>query len=192
MLYSSPRIVIYSGGDSVPERPATVWTDSGFFTGIAAAWTWGGFLEEASSVFRGISTIATFGYKGPKYRVGLEIRPEWDFTLGVFRLPVTISGGTDIFQVFGGPAYTFGEPSLSLGKEERHYSGGRAWLWELGISAAFPPIRIGSGALSFFGELAWQPYFLEEGEDFSFRHDVTANLRISTGLRYLWLFAPLK
>jgi hypothetical protein len=154
--------------------------------GLGVAWTWGGFFEGAPSVYRGISTLATAGYKGPTYRAGLELRPEWDQALGVFRLPVTLSLGTDTFQVFFGPTYTFGEPRLSLEGGERHYTGGDAWLWEAGFSSAFLPIRIGSGIFSFYGELAWQPYHWKKGEKFSFKPDITANLRASTGLRYLW------
>ena len=162
------------------------WTDPGFFVGLGAAWTWGGFFDGAPSLFRGISSMATVGHKWSRYRVGLELRQEWDYALEVFRLPFTLSAGTDTFQVFAGLAYTFGEPSLSLVDGERYYSGGEAFLWSLGLSAAFPPIRIGNGALSIYGELAWQPYFWEEDENFSWKPDFTANIRASTGLRYLW------
>ena len=163
-----------------------IWKDSGFYAGFGAAWTWGGFIEGAPSIFRGFSALATVGYKETRYRIGLELRPELDRALGVFRLPVTLSFGTDILQVFAGPAYTFGDPSLSLGSGERYYSGGGAWLWELGFSGAFPPIPINRGVLSIYGELAWQPYHWEDGNDFDFKPDITANLRLSTGLRYLW------
>ena len=165
---------------------ASVWADSGFFVGLGAAFTWGGFFQGAPSIFRGFSAVSTAGYKGSKYRAGIEFRPELDRALGVFRLPFTLSVGTDIIQVFGGPAYTAGEPSLSLSDGERHYSGGGEWRWEAGFSAAFPPLKISRGALSIYGELAWQPYHWEDGTDFSFKPDVTANLRFSTGLRYLW------
>ena len=167
---------------------SSVWDDSGFFMGLGASYTFGGFFQGSSSVFRGFSALSTAGYKGKKYRAGIELRPELDRALGVFRLPCTLSIGTDIFQIFGGPAYTFGEPSLGLSDGERHYSGGGAWRWALGFTAALPPLRISRGALSIYGELAWQPYHWEDGEDFSFKPDITANLRVSTGLRYLWHF----
>jgi len=175
-----------TGDESVNVNPALAWADPGFFAGFGAAWTWGGFFEGAPSLFRGIAGFVTVGYKWSAYRAGLELRPEWDRALGVFRLPVTVSLGNDIIQVFAGPAYTFGEPSLSIGNGERDYSGGGAWLWAFGFSAAFPPIRISQGALSFYGELAWQPFHWEDGENFDLKPDFTANLRLSTGLRYLW------
>jgi len=174
-----------AGSDNFAAR-TIAWEDPGFFTGIGAAWTWGGFIEGSSSVFRGFSAMVTAGYKWTKYRAGLEIRPAWDGALEVFRLPFTLSFGTDIFQVFAGPAYTFGDPSLSLNDGERYYSGGGTWRWELGVSGAIPPIKLSKGALSIYGELAWQPYYGDSGENFSFKPDFTANIRLSTGLRYLW------
>lgn len=176
------------GGSSSSQRNKLVWTDPGFFAGFSAAWTWGGFIEGAPSLFRGFTTVATVGCKWSEYRAGVELRPEWDFALGVFRLPITLSIGTDALQVFGGPAYTFGDPSLSLSGGERSYSGGGEWLWEVGISGAFPRIEIGPGALSLYSDLAWQPYHWEDGENFSFKPDFTANFRLSTGFRYLWRF----
>ena len=179
---AGPAAYSGSGGGA----KTSVWADSGFFVGFGAAFTFGGFIQGAPSVFRGFSAMAAAGYKWTKYRADLELRPELDRALGVFRLPFVVSFGTDIFQVFFGPAYTFGEPSLSLSGGERHYSGGDAWRWELGLSGAFPPIRISRGALSFYGELAWQPYHWEDEESFSFKPDMTANFRFSVGLRYLW------
>ena len=174
-----------AGNTSSPERSVArepVWADPGFIVGLAASWNWGGFSNGASSSpFRGVSAAASAGYKWSSFRAGLELRPEWDNTLGIFRLPITISMGTDNFQVFGGPVYTFGEP----GSENNTYSGGNSWFWEAGISAALPPLTIKGGAVSLYGELAWQPYFRGNGESFEF-NDLTANIRASTGLRYLW------
>lgn len=178
----------FSGSPASTEAAGSVpvWSDSGFFANFGAAWTWGGFFEGTPSVFRGIAGFAGAGYRWTKYRAGLELRPEWDRALGVFRLPFTVSFGTDMFQVFAGPAYTFGEPALSLEDGERHYAGGGEWLWEAGLSLASPAVQLGRGAFALYGELAWQPYFLEDGAHFLFRPDITANFRASTGLRYLW------
>ena len=184
--YSSSAEYSGSGEYFNPGSAPPVWADSGFFMGLGLAWTWGGYFQGSSSVFRGGVALVMAGYKWAKYRVGLEIRPAWDRALGVVRLPITLSLGNDFFQLFGGPAYTFGEPSLGLKDGERSYSGGRAWRWELGFSGAFPNIRLSRGMLSFYGELAWQPYRLESGEKFKSNPDVAANLRLSTGIRYLW------
>ena len=176
-------------GRSLPEGSVTrkpVWRDPGFFAGFAAAWNWGGFSEGAPSLFRGISVIASAGFKLFSLRAGVDFRPEWDNALGVFRLPITLSVGTDSFQIFGGPAYTFGEARFNLANGYRHYSGGNSWLWEAGISSAFPTVTISRGAISFYGELAWHPYYRENGENIDLRNDLMANLRVSTGLRYMW------
>ncbi|MCL2069893.1 MAG: C40 family peptidase [Treponema sp.] len=175
----------YGGGSPYRNGGVRAWTDAGFFTGFGAAWSWGAFAEGNSSALRGISALASAGYKWSSFRAGLELRPEWDRGLGVFRLPFTMSMGTDTFQFFAGPAYTFGEPSFSLDNGERHYTGGGDWLWGAGLSAAFPPIKMGPGALSFYGELALQQYHWGDAE-FRFWPDINANFRASTGMRYLW------
>ena len=161
------------------------WGDSGFFAGAGAAWSWLGGAEGAPQAFRGFSGMLSAGYKWNETRISIELRPQWDNSLGVFRLPFTLALGTDRFQVFAGPAFTFGQPALEMSNGLRQYVGG--WQWEVGASAAFAPIRIGPGGLSFFGELAWQSHQRSEGLDFRFRPDALANIRLSTGVRYLWL-----
>jgi probable lipoprotein NlpC len=165
---------------------APAWADSGYFVGFASAWAWGGFFNGIPSAFRGFTALATVGHKWPSFRASLELRSEWDNALGVLRLPLALSVGTDAFQIFGGPALILGEPSLSLGNQERNYSGGGRWLWEAGLSASFLTFHIWQGALSLFGELAWQSYQLAAIENPELRHDIAANLRVSTGVRYLW------
>lgn len=162
--------------------------DRRFFTSLGLAASFGGFLDGSPSVLRGLAGQARLGYKGllsPGFRVALDLRPEWDGALGVFRLPLTLSLGTDIVQVFAGPALTLGDPVLKTRDGERAYTAG--WLGELGLQIGLPPMRVSGGALSFFGELCWQPYFLEAGEDENPGADFSANLRFSTGLRYSWV-----
>jgi probable lipoprotein NlpC len=166
--------------------------DHRFFTGLGFAVSFGGFSDGSSSVLRGLAGQARLGYKGlfsPAFRIALDLRPEWDGALGVFRLPLALSLGTDIIQVFAGPALTLGDPILKTGKGERSYTSG--WLGELGIQIALPPVRVSGGALSFFGELCWQPHFLQTGGDEENKKnqeaDFSANMRFSTGLRYSWV-----
>jgi probable lipoprotein NlpC len=162
------------------------WAEGGLFAGVGASWTWGGFFEGAPSLFRGASAQAAVGYKWEKFRAGLELRPEWDGALGVFRLPLVFFIGTDIFQGFAGTAYTFGRSSLNLKNGERHYSDGFFWLGELGFSASFPVMQIKTGLFFIYAEAAWQPYIWDDDESFSLKPDLTANLRFSTGARYFW------
>jgi probable lipoprotein NlpC len=171
----------------VPKRGS--WNDDHrFFTGLGFAASFGGFSDGSSSILRGLAGQARLGYKGlfsPGFRISLDLKPEWDGALGVFRLPLTLSLGTDIIQVFAGPALTLGDPVLKTGDGDRSYTSG--WLGELGLQIAFPPIQVSGGALSFFGELCWQPYFLKTGGDENLGADFSANLRFSTGLRYSWV-----
>jgi hypothetical protein len=41
------------------------------------------------------------------------------------------------------------------------------------------------GALSFYGECAWQSYFSASGEAQNLNADFGAGMRISTGIRYM-------
>lgn len=176
-----------AGDSGKNEKVRALWAEPGFFTGVGVAWNWGGFIQGSDSVFRGLSFQGIIGYKWMKFRLGLELRPGFDRSLGVFRLPITLSLGNNYFQFFGGPAVTLGSPSLSLSDGEREYIGKGKWRWELGASASLPFIKIKSGALAIYGEVAWQRYPRGEDEgDFSFKPDFTANFRLSTGFRYLW------
>ena len=171
----------------IPSILGPVWTEPGYFAGFGAAWSWGQ-AENSGAPFGGVSAQATVGYKWSRYRTGLELRPEWNNTLGVFRLPLTLSIGTDVFQIFFGPAFTFGDPSIG----DRRYDGGGAWLWQVGFSGAFPIVSLGPGAISIYGELVWQRYHLSSGQDSSSSQDIAANVRFSTGIRYFWKLGSSK
>jgi hypothetical protein len=122
---------------------------------------------------------------GKSFMPGLELRPEWDNALGVFHLPLTLSLGLDDrFRIFAGPALTIGEPVLQSGGAARRYPGGNSWIGVAGITAAPFSINTGRGTLAPYGELAWQSYFREEGEDRDWNADFSAGLRFSTGIRF--------
>ena len=159
--------------------------ESGYFVGFGASWNWFGKGEGFPSAFRGVSLLASAGYKWQRYSLDMELRPHFDVSLNVFRLPFTLSLGTDTFRVFAGPAYTFGTPYFQLKDGLRLYEGD-IWLLEAGASAALPPITIGRGALIPYADLAWQSY--HHKDRFKARPDLAANLRLSTGLRYNWYF----
>ena len=177
------------GDSDYRETPADSglrWAEStGLFFGFGITAGPGGFVD--GSLFRGMGFSAKAGYKGlfsDSFLMALEFRPEWDRFLGVWRLPLTLSFGGDILQVFAGPAVTLGDPRIKL-DDVRTYYPGFSWLGEIGFSLALKPVPIAAGALSFFMETAWQPYFTHD--KFNLFADIAANLRISAGLRYLWL-----
>jgi probable lipoprotein NlpC len=158
--------------------------------GVALAPSWGN-VPDSDSPLRGGTVQFRIAYD-PKplarsIRIGFELRPDWDAALGVVRFPFTFSlGFDDIFRIYAGPAFTLGSPVLKTGGGGRRYIGGNAWLGEVGITAAPFSFKIGGGALSPYGEIAWRSFVRGENQDFNWKADIGAGARISTGLRYTW------
>jgi hypothetical protein len=120
-------------------------------------------------------------------RPGIELRPEWDGLLGVFRLPLTFSLGiNDVVRVFAGPALALGEPVWAGSDGERRYTGGNSWLGIAGITAAPFSFKAGNGRLAPYGELTWQSFLPDRALDVDWGKDLSAALKFSTGLRYTW------
>jgi probable lipoprotein NlpC len=155
--------------------------------GAAFAPTWIGFLK-GDDLFRGFAsqlrlTAETYSF-GPKMVFGLEIRPEYDGALGVFRLPITLSWGpSDKFMIFAGPVLSFGDPSISTEDGSRRYSGGTSWLGAAGITATPFSMSTASGEFAPYFEAAWQYYF-SENDSRNLSADISAGFRFSTGIRW--------
>ena len=174
--------------------PGSGWFQSGtssesgrLLIGAAFAPTWTGFLN-GSDLFRGFTSqlrVAVETYPlGTRMVFGLEIRPEYDGALGVFRLPITLSWGpSDKFMIFAGPVLSFGEASISTDEGERRYSGGTSWLGAAGITAAPFSMNTAAGEFAPYIEAAWQYYF-SENENRNLAADFSAGFRFSTGIRW--------
>jgi probable lipoprotein NlpC len=180
-----------TGDGTVPPAGETgeSWRDK-LVLGVGFAPTWNGMLS-GGNIIRGGSFQGRIAWKGSlsgqSFMPGIELRPEWDNTLGVFHIPLTFSLGLDDrFRVFAGPAFSFGDPALQTKEGERSYTGGNSVIGTAGLTIAPFPINTGNGALSVYGELAWQSYFLKSGEGRNPNADLSAAFRISTGLRYSW------
>ncbi|MDR1319784.1 MAG: hypothetical protein LBJ90_09170, partial [Treponema sp.] len=159
--------------------------------GFAAAPSWNGFLT-GGDIVRGVAGQLRLGAETYTFRTpmifGLELRPEWDGALGVFRIPITLSWGLDDkFRVFLGPVFSFGNAVLKTADGNRYYSGGTAWIGAIGINAAPFSFKIAKGELAPYAELAWQSYF-SDNDEVNLNADFAAGLRFSTGLRYTWKF----
>jgi probable lipoprotein NlpC len=157
--------------------------------GFAAAPTWGTFLTY-NNVVRGVEGQFRFGLAakplGQPMIFGMEVRHEWDSALGVFRMPITLSCGiNDKLRVFVGPAFSFGDATLTVSGEDRHYTGGTNWFGTAGISIAPFAIKIAGNDLAPYAELAWQSY-INNSKDKNFGADLAASYRFSTGMRYTW------
>jgi probable lipoprotein NlpC len=180
------------GGTPAGRGPGAEDSESGgrLLVGIAAAPSWNGFFADGS-VFRGLAAQIRLGAEarpsGRPMIFGLELRPEWDSGLGVFRMPVTLSWGLDDkFRLFIGPAFSVGEAVLKTSGGDRRYTGGTSWIGTAGISAAPFAMEVPGGELAVYGEFAWQSYFREAGTELNWNADFAAGLRFSTGLRYTW------
>jgi probable lipoprotein NlpC len=162
-------------------------SDNPFSFGIAAAPTWNAFLSDGK-IIRGISSNIRVSAEATSGRMnlGLELRPEWDGALGIFRLPITFSWGlNEKFSIFGGPVVSFGNALLKTTDGDRNYSNGTTWFGAAGINVAPFAVKINNGELAPYGELAWQSYFSNNSQK-NFNADFAAGFRFSTGLRYTW------
>jgi hypothetical protein len=175
-------------------RPVPVTEKAGergrLLIGIAAAPSWNGFLEDGH-IIRGGAAQIRLGAEARSFKYpmlfGLELRPEWDGALGVFRMPITVSWGfDDKFRIFAGPAFSIGDAVLKTPGGDRRYTGGTSWIGAVGITGAPFSMQVPGGDLAFYGEFAWQSYFSEDGADRNWNADFAAGLRFSTGLRYTW------
>jgi probable lipoprotein NlpC len=172
------------GTDTAAEK-----NKAGLLVGLAAAPTWNGFLKD-SGLVRGVAGQVRVGGKtytfGKPMIFGLELRPEYDGALGVFRLPLTFSWGpSEKFLLFAGPVFSFGDAALSTENGERRYSGGTSWLGAAGVSAAPFLFTVAGGELAPYLEAAWQSYF-SDNPDKNLNADFSAGFRFSTGIRYTW------
>jgi probable lipoprotein NlpC len=175
-----------AAGNEAPE------TGGHLLLGFAAAPSWNGFYADGN-IIRGLAAHFALGAEtrslGRPMVLGLELRPEWDHALGVFRMPVTLSWGLDNkFRIFIGPAFTLGNPVLKTSAGDRQYTGGTAWIGAAGITGAPFSMNVSGGDLAVYGEFAWQSYFSEAGAERNWNADFAAGCRFSTGLRYTWRF----
>jgi hypothetical protein len=162
----------------------------GFMLGLGFAPSWNSLIDR-SNPLRGVSAQGRFAWKGDVFGLtlipGFEIRPEWDDTLGVFRMAFTISlGFDDKLRIFAGPAFSIGSPAIEMESGNRPYTGGNAWIGSAGVTVAPFSISVGKGRLDPFAELAWQSYRRSGGTEANRNADVSAGLRFSTGIRYTW------
>jgi probable lipoprotein NlpC len=187
-----------AGAESSPSRQRGRWIRPGTSTadasggghlilGAAFAPTWNGFLKDGDFI-RGFSAQLRIGADtnslGMRMIFGLEIRPEYDGALGVFRLPITLSWGpNDQIRIFAGPVISFGDAALSTDEGERSYSGGTSWFGTAGITAAPFIFKTAGGEFAPYLEIAWQSYFSDE-QNANLNADFSAGFRFSTGVRW--------
>jgi probable lipoprotein NlpC len=177
-----------AGNNLSSEKTVSSKSGKRFLFGAAFAPTWNGFLKE-ENFFRGFTSQFRLASDFvPRMIFGLELRPEYDRALGVFRLPLTLSWGpNDKLRIFAGPVLSIGDASLSTEEGERYYSGGTSWLGTIGLTAAPFIIKTSKGEFAPYIETAWQSYFSENSNS-NLNADISAGLRLSTGIRWTLQF----
>ena len=179
-----PQIPAAPGQIPPPAQPAG---EHLLILSVGIAPTWNGF-HTSTDIVRGFSSHIRIGKTGQIFghdiNFGLELRPEYDGALGVFRIPLTISvGASEKFMVFFGPVLSIGNASLSTQDGELMYSGGTSWFGAIGITAAPFSFSTAAGDFAPYIEAAWQ-YYIRNTVDFNLKADFSAGLRLSTGIRW--------
>jgi len=158
--------------------------NSNILVGAALALNWD-FKQLSGNVLRGFTSQIIFGLDfGPLLSFGVELRPEYDDALGVFRIPLTLSWApNEMFRIFLGPVLSIGNPSFFINYDEMIYYGGTSWLGSAGITFTPFPIKVSNSEFCPYLEAAWQRY-LNEYPNTDMLADFLANTRFSTGVRW--------
>jgi probable lipoprotein NlpC len=178
----------WNSPDLPPAKETSPATGNGrFLAGAAIAPTWAGFLK-GSDLFRGVAgqlyIEADTSSFNKRMIFGLQLRPEYDGALGVFRLPITLAWGpSEKIMIFAGPVFSFGDAAISTDDGERKYSGGTSWLGAIGLTAAPFTFKTSSGSFSPYLEAAWQ-YYISDNETRNANADFSAGFRFSTGVKW--------
>ena len=149
---------------------------AGYLGIMLAASAGPGFGDDAS--LRGGWTSLCVSYPLRGLEFGVDLRPEYDGELGVFRLPLAFSLGLDKkLRFFLGPALTFGAPS----EGGVAYEAGGGFAATAGIAWTPFSFRLGEGSLGFCGELVYNRYLSAVSGEAA---GLGTSLRVGLGLRY--------
>ena len=171
------------------ESASSEGSETRYLVGVAFAPILNGIIEDGGGLLRGFTSQLSFSMDthslGEQVVFGFELRPEYDAALGVFRLPITLSIGPNYkIRVFAGPVFSFGDASITVDGNQRHYSGGTSWFGTMGVTAAPFTIKTPGGEIAPYIEAAWQSYY-SDNSDFDFISDFSAGFHLSTGIRWL-------
>ncbi len=135
-------------------------------------------------VLRGVRGSFGAAYSILGIEAGLEIRPEYDKSLGDFRLPFVLAIGIDKhLKLFAGPALTFGAPNLG---GERQYEASGGLLSTAGIE--YTPFRfhVSGLDLGLTGELVYNRYVAANGLSADSSKDTAAGFSAGLGISLRW------
>jgi probable lipoprotein NlpC len=131
--------------------------------------------------FRGTRGSFGIAYRILGIETGIELRPEYDASLGDFRLPAVLALGFDRhLKIFAGPALTLGSPSLGT----RAYDPQGGLLAIAGIEYTAFRFRAAGMEFGLTGELVYNRYVSEGPSDLA--KDSAAQMRAGVGLHARW------
>jgi len=173
-----------SGNQSNTNKTKSSGGNSRFLIGAAVAPSWDFFTLDGD-VLRGFTSTISINYELSDWlSFGFEVRPEYDDSLNVFRVPFTLSWGhKDIFRIFFGPAISTGDSVLKYKGTKYSYYGGTSWIGTVGLSVAPYTFKINRHDLAPYIEAAWQSYFPND-KNSPLAADFIAGFCFSTGLRW--------
>jgi cell wall-associated NlpC family hydrolase len=139
----------------------------------------------ASDLLRGCRGTISASFRILGLEPGIELRPAWDGSLGVVRVPAVLSIGIDRrLKAYAGPAITLGTPSL----DGRAYEPSGGLLAIAGIEYTMLRFRIAGLSFGLTAELEYDRYVAGAGEGSSVGLDAAACVRAGIGLGVRWGF----
>jgi probable lipoprotein NlpC len=137
----------------------------------------------AADFFRGVRGSIGASFRLFGIEPGIELRPSWDASLGVVRVPAVLSIGIDgKLKAFVGPALTLGSPCL----DGRAYVPSGGLLATAGIEYTMTRFRLAGLSLALSAELEYDRYLAGPGERSSLGLDAEARVRAGLGLSVRW------
>ncbi len=137
----------------------------------------------AYELMRGLRGTVGAAYPILGLELGLELRPSWDSSLGVLRLPAVLAIDIDRkLKAYAGPALTIGRPSL----DGREYLPSGGFLATAGLEYTFHRFRLAGLSFGLAAELEYDRYLAGPGEPNSVGLDAEMRLRAGLGLSVRW------
>ncbi len=128
----------------------------------------------ARDFLRGIRGSVGVAYRIFGVESGIELRPEYDGTLGDFRLPAVLALGLDRhLKIYAGPAVTLGSPNLD---GTRPYEASGGFFATAGIEYTLFRFRVAGMDCGLAGELVYNRYVSSGSADFG--NDAIARIRL--------------
>lgn len=132
---------------------------------------------------RGIRGTVGVAYPILGLELGIELRPSWDSTLGVLRIPAVVAIDVDRrLKAYVGPALTIGRPNL----EGREYVASGGFLAAAGLEYTFYRFRLAGLSFGLAAELEYDRYLPLPDEPTSVGLDAEMRLRAGLSLSLRW------